>query len=72
MSKRRVVTLKVDKKFRDLIKVESALQGKSICSFTRDLADEDVLFSEYMKSTKGKKKDIIRKGKGGFSFDLGF
>lgn len=65
MSKKKIVVVQVSPEFRNLLKVESALRGKSIYQFSKDLADSDLLMSEYLERVRvvGKKKTG-----GGFEF----
>ena len=57
--------LVVHPKFHALLKVESALNGKSIYDFTKELGEGEVLVTDYLKD---KEKGVRRKGGFGFNF----
>jgi hypothetical protein len=57
--------LVVHPKFHALLKVESALNGKSIYQFSKELGEGEVLMSDYLKD---KEKGIRRKNGFGFKF----
>ena len=63
---KKVSNLVVHPKFHALLKIESALNGKSIFQFTKELGEEEVMFTDYMNGKE--KKDIRRKGGFGFNF----
>ena len=64
--KRNISAINVDKGFITLLKVESALRGKSVLAFTREVADNEKLFTEYL--SENKPKGLKRKN--GFGFDF--
>ena len=67
MIKKKPTPLLVDEKFKAIIKAEAALNGKSVFQFTRDLASEERLFSNYLEEdVKG--KGLKRRGGFGFRF----
>ena len=59
-------TLVVDERFKTLLKVESALHGKTIYEFTREIGDNETLFTEYLRDEK--EKGLRRKKGFGFKF----
>jgi hypothetical protein len=63
---KKVSSLVVHPKFHTLLKIESALNGKTIYQFTKDLGEEEVMFGDYLESKD--KKTIRRKGGFGFQF----
>lgn len=69
-SKNRIVTVKVDEKFRNLLKIDSAINGKSVLGFTKELASNDVLYSDYIKDQEMKGLRKKKKGRVGFEFNF--
>lgn len=59
-------TIVVDEGFKAIIKAEAALNGKSVFQFTRDVAKDEKLFSEYLCDDK--QKGLRRKNGFGFRF----
>lgn len=53
--KRERVNITVHPKFNTMLKVESALNGKSIYDFTKDLGERDTFFTEYLKDSNDNK-----------------
>ena len=59
MKKQRGAVVLVHPKFQTLLKVESALNGKSIFDFTQELGERECLISEYFINEKEKGLMII-------------
>lgn len=66
MSRPRRVNVIVDEKFRAILKAEAALHGKSLFEFTRGVANDEKLFTEYL--SEDKQKGLRRKNGFGFKF----
>lgn len=65
MSVKKRSGLSVHPKFHALLKIESALNGKTMFEFTKELGEKEVMFGDYLKN---KDKGIRRKGGFGFNF----
>jgi hypothetical protein len=64
MTKKRMVLVSVCPEFRNILKVESALRGKSVVDFTRDIAGQDMFVSEYMERLQEEKRRAKKHGNG--------
>ena len=62
MAIRRKVMISVSPEFRNILKVESALKGKSILELTRDIAGKDNFVSVYIEELNDRRKRDVKKG----------
>jgi len=62
MNKKKPVLLSVHPEFRNILKVESALKGKTIYDYTKELASENCFVSEYLNAQAEKRRKERKNG----------